>query len=119
MEEKRKLKNYHKQKIQRKNRLFPIYNYTKKLKEIYKKMPKHSAYRSGRRENLRKRFQQKHGNAVILVLKKKYGLSRWFKEEWKNQRGNIGYKFKNDVYRPTIRITDKAPNTFDELKPKK
>jgi hypothetical protein len=27
----------------------------------------------------------------------------------------IGYKYKNDVYRPTIRITKKTPLTFSEL----
>ena len=45
----------------------------------------------------------------------KTGLSRWFKEEWKNQRGEIGYKNKNDVYRPTKKITSKTPLTFKEL----
>ena len=45
----------------------------------------------------------------------KQGLSRWFKEEWKNQRGDVGYKNKNDVYRPTRRVTPKTPLTFNEL----
>ena len=46
---------------------------------------------------------------------KKKGLSRWFLEKWKNQRGKIGYKYKSDVYRPTHRITKKTPITFSEL----
>ena len=45
----------------------------------------------------------------------KKGLSRWFKEDWKNQRGGVGYKKKSDVYRPTKRITKDTPKTFSEL----
>ena len=45
----------------------------------------------------------------------KQGLARWFKEEWKNQRGEVGYKNTNDVYRPTRRVTPKTPLTFNEL----
>ena len=36
-------------------------------------------------------------------------------EEWKNQRGETGYKYKNDIYRPTIRINNNTPTTFNEL----
>ena len=42
-------------------------------------------------------------------------LQRWFLEEWKNQRGETGYKYKNDIYRPTIRINTNTPITFNEL----
>ena len=42
-------------------------------------------------------------------------LKRWFDEKWTNQRGEIGYKNKSDVYRPTIRINNKTPTTFNEL----
>ena len=40
-------------------------------------------------------------------------------EDWRNQRGEIGYKYKNDIYRPTNRITDKTPDTHDELSEKR
>ena len=26
-----------------------------------------------------------------------------------NERGEVGYKYKNDVYRPTVRITKETP----------
>jgi hypothetical protein len=32
-----------------------------------------------------------------------------------NQRGEIGYKYNNDIYRPTIRINKGTPITFIEL----
>ena len=46
---------------------------------------------------------------------KKRGLKRWFKEKWVNQRGEIGYKYKSDIYRPSRRITKKTPTTHKEL----
>ena len=33
------------------------------------------------------------------------GLNLWFKEKWQNQREEVGYKNKPDVYRPTVRVT--------------
>ena len=42
-------------------------------------------------------------------------LKRWFDEKWTNQRGEIGYKKKSDVYRPTVKINSKTPTTFNEL----
>ena len=45
----------------------------------------------------------------------KSGLTRWFQEKWKNQRGETGYKYKNDIYRPTRRITKETPTTIQEL----
>lgn len=43
------------------------------------------------------------------------GLTRWFAEKWVNQHGAVGYKHKNDVYRPSIRITKHTPVTWSEL----
>ena len=42
-------------------------------------------------------------------------LERWFAENWRNQRGEIGYKYKNDIYRPTIRINADTPKIYNEL----
>ena len=88
-------------------------------KRVYKKMPKHSAYRSGIVvQEYKKTFKNKYGSKRSPYKGKrteKRGLKRWFKEEWKNQRGKIGYKYKNDVYRPTKRITKQTPTTFNEL----
>tara|TARA_Y100000361_G_scaffold154194_1_gene178687 strand:+ start:5922 stop:6299 length:378 start_codon:yes stop_codon:yes gene_type:complete len=94
-----------------------LYNKTKK--NVYKKYPKHSAYRSGILvKTYKKNFIKKHGtrkNPYSGVKPQRKGLLRWFKEEWKNQRGDVGYKYKSDVYRPTKRITVKTPITFKEL----
>ena len=64
---------------------------------------------------------QKYGNKnpYAGIKTKKKGLARWFLEDWRNQRGEVGYKYKNDVYRPTRRITKKTPKTFKELSKKK
>lgn len=92
--------------------------YTKTKKFIYDKNPVHSAYRSGTLvKEYKRRFKMKHG-----AMKEPYtgaiqnkGLTRWFKEDWKNQRGGVGYKYKSDIYRPTKVITNKTPKTFKEL----
>jgi len=88
-------------------------------KEIYKKYPEHSAYRSGHLvKEYKKKYAEKHkGESSPYIGKKtkKKGLSRWFEEEWKNQRGKTGYKYKNDVYRPTIRVTKDTPSLMAEL----
>ena len=94
-----------------------LYSETKKL--IYKKYPKHSAYRSGLLvKAYKKAFIRDHG-----LLKQPYkgkkpvneGLDRWFKEDWKSDTGKVGYSSKSSVYRPTKRITKDTPKTFSEL----
>jgi hypothetical protein len=94
-----------------------LYNKTKK--NIYKKNPKHSAYRSGILvKTYNKNYAKKYGkkkNPYIGKKSKKTGLARWFKEKWTNQRGEIGYKYKSDIYRPSKRITLKTPKTHKEL----
>jgi len=95
-----------------------IFLYEKVKKQIYKKYPKHSAYRSGLLvQKYKKDFKKKHGNKNPYIGKKtkKKGLQRWFDEKWVNQRGEVGYKYKNDVYRPSKRITKKTPITHNEL----
>ena len=86
--------------------------------KIYKKHTKHSAYRSGLLvQEYKKLFKKKHGskNPYIGKKTKKKGLRRWFDENWVNQRGEVGYKYKNDIYRPSKRITKKTPITHGEL----
>jgi hypothetical protein len=96
-----------------------LYERTKKY--IYKKYPKHSAYRSGLLvQEYKHRFSQKYGNKKNPYIgnknkTKKVGLNRWFSEKWVNPRGEVGYRYKNDVYRPSIRITRKTPVTYKEL----
>lgn len=94
--------------------------YEKIKKEIYTKYPKHSAYRSGLLvKKYKEEYQKKHknNNAYIGEKKKDSGLNRWFEEVWLNQRNEIGYKKKGDVYRPTVKVSSKTPTTFQELRP--
>ena len=94
-----------------------LYNKTKQY--IYKKYPKHSAYRSGLLvQEYKKRFSKKYGKKRDPYTGKKTekkGLGRWFREKWVNQRGEVGYRYKSDVYRPSKRITKKTPKTYKEL----
>ena len=86
--------------------------------KIYKRIPKHSAYRSGILvKEYKEAFKKKYGDKKkpYTGKKTKEGLTRWFKEDWKNQRGGKGYKKKGDVYRPTKRVNKKTPATFKEL----
>lgn len=90
-------------------------------KQIYKKYPTHSAYRSGMLvKEYKRRFAEKYPAGEAPYLGKKntsQGLTRWFREEWRNQRGEVGYKSPGDIYRPTKRINAKTPTTFRELSP--
>jgi len=91
--------------------------YNKVKKQIYKKYPKHSAYRSGILvRSYKEEFKKKYGDIKPYLGKKNTsGLTRWFLEGWRNQRGEIGYRYKSDIYRPTRRISKKTPTTFSEL----
>jgi hypothetical protein len=88
--------------------------YEKVKNAIYKKYPKHSAYRSG----LIVQEYKKQGGTYEGTKPTTTGLKRWFNEKWRNQRGDIGYAKKGDIYRPTIRVTDKTPTTIHELSKK-
>ena len=92
--------------------------YNKIKKDIYVKYPAHSAYRSGLIvKTYKKQFNvlNKNKRPYKGIKSMKTGLARWFKEKWLNQRLEIGYKFKSDIYRPTKRITKKTPKTLSEL----
>ena len=85
--------------------------YDKVKKQIYAKYPKHSAYRSG----LLVQEYKSRGGTYVGTKNSKKGLQRWFRETWLNSRGEVGYKHKNDVYRPTVRVNKDTPTTFKEL----
>ena len=91
--------------------------YEKIKTRVYKRIPQHSAYRSGILvTEYKKAFKEKYGNKSPYTGKKNSSrLARWFKEEWLNQRGEVGYKYKSDVYRPKYRISKGTPTTFSEL----
>lgn len=82
-----------------------LYRVAKEVADNKYKKP--SAYKSG--------FIVRLYKALGGEYKEKDGLSRWFKEDWRNQRGQVGYKFKSDIYRQTKRITEDTPSTFSEL----
>ena len=79
--------------------------------EIYKQHPKHSAYGSG----LLVQEYKRQGGTYKGKEKQNEGLNRWGKEQWRNQKGTTGYKYKSDVYRPTIKVSKDTPATYDEL----
>ena len=84
--------------------------YDKVKKEIYAKYPKHSAYRFS---SLVQEYKRRGGEYVGTKNSNK-GLAKWHKETWLNQRGEVGYKYKNDVYRPTVKVDKNTPTTFKE-----
>lgn len=91
--------------------------YEKIKKTLFKKYPINSAYRSGL---LVKKYKEEYynkykNNNYYIGNKKNSNLHRWYLEKWQNQRGDIGYKKEGDIYRPTIRINNKTPITFNEL----
>lgn len=93
--------------------------YASTKRAVYEKYPKHSAYRSGILvQTYKNAFSKKYGKAKNPYTGKKpvsTGLTRWFMEEWKSDKGTIGYPYKSSVYRPTKRITKDTPKTFSEI----
>ena len=79
--------------------------------EVYKKHPQHSAYRSSL---LVKTYKAKGGEYIGKKDDEK-GLGRWHKERWVNTRGETGYKYKSDIYRPSVRVNKDTPTTHNEL----
>ena len=79
--------------------------------EVYKKHPQHSAYRSGL---LVKEYKARGGEYIGKKDDEK-GLGRWYREKWVNQRGEVGYKKKSDIYRPSVRVNKDTPTTHKEL----
>ncbi len=73
-----------------------------------------SAYKSG---FIVKKYKEL-GGTFAGHKQKTTGLSRWFAEDWTNQRGEVGYKYKKDVYRPSKRVTNDTPRTWGELSDK-
>ena len=85
--------------------------YERLKKEVWEQYKVPSAYRSAQ---LVKRYKEA-GGTYSGKKDKDAPLKRWLDEAWKNQRGEVGYKYKSDVYRPTVRINSKTPTTFQEL----
>ena len=81
-----------------------------KAKAKYADM-KHSAYKSG----LVVKAYKKMGGTYSGEKPKKKGLSRWFKEDWRTEKGKKTYKEGGTIFRPTKRITKDTPTTMKEL----
>ena len=80
----------------------------KKADAVYKRP---SAYKSG---FIVKKYKEMGGKFSSKQPTDR-GLKRWFAEKWVNQRGEVGYKYKSDVYRPSKRVTSSTPVTWKEL----
>ena len=54
-------------------------------------------------QEYKKRFKESNAKDSPYKGKEKKGegLNHWFASDWKNQRGETGYKYKSDIYRPT------------------
>ena len=91
--------------------------YEKIRKELFSIYTKPSAYRSGLLvQRYKNEYVKKHKNFNCYSGDRETSnLKRWFAEQWRNQRGEVGYKERGDIYRPTIRINEKTPTTFNEL----
>jgi len=74
-------------------------------KELFKIITKHSEYKSGLLvQKYREEYYKKHKNSNYYTGNKdNSNLKRWFKEKWENQRGEVGYKKKGYIYRPTLK----------------
>ena len=91
--------------------------YNKVRANILLKYKTNSAYRSGLivKEYKREFFIKHKNNNSYNGDRDKSNLRRWYKEKWTNQRGEVGYSKKGDIYRPSIIINNKTPITFGEL----
>lgn len=93
--------------------------YDRIKQKVYNDIPNHSAYRSGivvkKYKDAYTKKYGRHRSPYNGHKTKKRGLLRWFAEKWVNQRGEVGYKHKNDIYRPSIRATKRTPLTHGEL----
>ncbi len=84
---------------------------------VYRAIPTHSAYRSGQIvKNYKAAYKKKYGDgAAYTGSKPKTGLTRWFKEDWRTEKGKKTYKEGGTIFRPTKRISKKTPTTMSEL----
>jgi len=83
-----------------------------KAKAKYSSM-KHSAYKSG----LVVKAYKKMGGKYSGDKPKKKGLTRWFKEDWRTEKGKKTYKEGGTIFRPTKRVSKETPTTMKELTP--
>jgi|TARA_R110000787_G_scaffold56108_1_gene129133 hypothetical protein len=83
-----------------------------KAKAKYSSM-KHSAYKSG----LVVKAYKKMGGKYSGKKDDSKGLGRWYKEDWRTEKGKKTYKEGGTIFRPTKRVNSKTPTTMKELTP--
>ena len=83
-----------------------------KAKAKYADM-KHSAYKSGLVVKEYKRLGGKYSGKKDDTK----GIGRWFKEDWRTEKGKKTYKEGGTIFRPTKRVTKDTPTTMKELTP--
>jgi len=90
-----------------------------KIKQNIHSKYKPSAYRSGLlvKEYKREYLKKYKNDDAYIGNRQESNLKKWFDEEWKNQRGKVGYEKTGDIYRPTKKINEKTPITWFELTP--
>ena len=93
--------------------------YDRIKQRVYKEIPKHSAYRSGHLvKEYKHAFQKKHGKGKSPykgTKKEDKGLSLWFKQSWRNEKGGVGYTKDATLYRPTKKVKGSKIATWNEL----
>jgi len=93
--------------------------YNRIKRSVMAKNTKHSAYRSGQIvRQYKTAFKKKYGSKSPYTGNKAKGnLTRWYKEDWRTEKGKKTYKEGGSIFRPTKRISKKTPATMSELTP--
>ncbi len=88
-----------------------------KIKQNINSKYKPSAYRSGLlvQEYKREYLKKYKNDDEYIGNRQTSNLKRWFDERWRSDTGDIEYTPKSSIYRPTIRINENTPITFNEL----
>ena len=62
-------------------------------------------------------FKMRSSPFKVRKTKEGLALKRWFKEEWKTPEGNEDYSKGGNTFRPTKKVSNDTPATWDELTP--
>lgn len=86
--------------------------YRQAREKVMRSYPKSSAYSSGA---IVKEYKRLGG--TYIDDNKPRNLQRWFREGWRDVNPLIGVNDANayPLYRPTIRINEMTPSTFQEI----
>ena len=79
--------------------------------KVWKLYHKPSAHRSG----MLVKLYRESGGRYSSDKDKDEGLPPWFASKWLNQQGEVGYRYKSDVYRSKVKVSSNTPTTLQEL----